>query len=131
MHSACMNKAGIRRFREKQRLRIKRAWDSGVIHKKIALRDRAEDNYLRAKLDRKGTLAFSVTLPSGARLRVEYSRAGRTDQLDLVEEGTVTFTGRPDLLIKELLSRASAPPETPLDSRPSPESADTLASPLP
>lgn len=104
-----MNKASLRRHREKQRLRIKRAWDSGVIHAKIAQRDRAEDDFLRAKLDRKGSLVFTATLPDGSKVRVEWSRSGRSDQYDLVDpDGTVTFTGRPDLAMKELSGRSSS-----------------------
>lgn len=104
-----MNKAAIRRFREKQRIRIKRAWDSGVIHGHILKRDRAEDDFLRAKLDRKGAVAFHVTLPDGSKVRVEYSRLGRTDQLDLVErDGAVSFTGRADLAMREILLRSAA-----------------------
>lgn len=103
-----MNRATLRRQREKQRLRIKRAWDNGIIHAKIAQRDRAEDNYIRAKFDRKGSLVFVATLPDGSKTRVEWSRAGRTDQFDLVDNGAVTFTGRPDLAMKELASRSAS-----------------------
>jgi hypothetical protein len=98
----------IRNRREKARLRIKRAWDSGAIYAKIALRDRSEDNILRAKLDRKGERAFSLTLPCRTVVSVEWSRAGRTDQLDLVEGGAVIFTGRSDLAMKHLLSMSAA-----------------------
>jgi hypothetical protein len=103
-----MNRVALRRHKEKQRLRIKRAWDSGVIHAKIAQRDRSEDNYLRAKLDRKGSLVFVAALPDGSKTRVEWSRAGRTDQFDLVDDGVVTFTGRPDLAMKELAARSAS-----------------------
>lgn len=54
-----MTKAAIRRLREKQRLRIKRAWDSGVIHGHILKRDRAEDDFLRAKTELTFTVADS------------------------------------------------------------------------
>lgn len=101
-----MNRTAIRCCREKQRLRIKRAWDSGRIHAKIAQRDRAEDDFLRAKLDRKGSLLFVVTQEDGSKTRVEWSRKGRTDQVDLVDDGVVTFTGRPGLATKELMARA-------------------------
>jgi len=103
-----MNPSALRRHREKQRIRIKRAWDSGVIHAKIALRDRSGDDFLRAKLDRKGSLVFAASLPDGAKLRVEWSRLGRTDQFDIVDGGVVTFTGRPELAMKELAARAAA-----------------------
>jgi hypothetical protein len=102
------NRQAIRNSREKARLRIKRAWDSGVIHAKIALRDRSEDNRLREKLDRKGSLVFAATLPDGTTLRVEWSRAGRTDQFDIVAGGQVVFTGRPELAIKELAAMSTA-----------------------
>jgi hypothetical protein len=46
--------------KEKNRLRIKRAWDSGIIHQKISLRDRTEDDSIREKLDRKGAFLFSI-----------------------------------------------------------------------
>jgi hypothetical protein len=102
------NRASIRHHREKQRIRIKRAWDSGVIHAKIALRDRSEDNLLRAKLDRKGSLVFAVTLANGGTLRVEWSREGRTDQFDILEAGRVIFTGRPELAMREIVALSAA-----------------------
>lgn len=110
MQSYAKSGRALRLFRERQRLRIKRAWDSGTIHAKIALRDRAEDDFIRSKLDRKGSLVFVAALPCGERIRVEWSRAGRTDQFDLVDaaDGRVSFTGRPELAMKELAARSLA-----------------------
>ena len=68
------------------------------------LRSDSETERKRALYDARGRLLFTTILPDGTQLGVRRSTHGRTDQLDLGPD----FTARPDLVMKELLTRSYA-----------------------
>ena len=102
----------VPRISRKARARIvaglKRSWAPGGTHREMqlarGLRSDAETERKRALYDARGRLLFTAVLPDGTQLEVRRSTHGRTDQLDLGPG----FTARPDLVMKELLTRSYA-----------------------
>ena len=102
----------VPRLSRKARARIvaglRRSWAPGGTHREMqlarGLRSDSETERKRALYDARGRLLFTAVLPDGTQLEVRRSIHGRTDQLDLGSG----FTARPDLTMKELLTRSYA-----------------------
>ena len=102
----------VPRLSRKARARIvaglKRPWAPGGTHREMQRlrgeRSDSETERKRALYDARGRLLFTAVLPDGTQLEVRRSTHGRTDQLDLGPD----FTARPDLVMKELLTRSHA-----------------------
>lgn len=102
----------VTRLGRKARQRIldglRRSWAPGGTHREMQRlrgeRSDSETERKRALYDARGRLLFTAILPDGTRLEIRRSVHGRTDQLDIGRD----FTGRPDLVMKELLNRSYA-----------------------
>ena len=102
----------VPRLSRKARRRIveglHRSWAPGGTHREMQRRrgeqSDAETERKRVLHDARGRLLFTAVLPDGTNIEIRRSLQGRTDQLDLGPD----FTGRPDLVMKELLARSYA-----------------------
>lgn len=97
--SEYFDRKAARRHSERQRIRVKRSWDSGERHAAIIRRGVDADTLrLRALEDRRGT----VVIDAGA-VVVLWSMLGRTDQMDIFEDGRKVFTGSAHRCMDELV----------------------------
>lgn len=107
--SEYFDRKAARRHSERQRLRVKRSWDSGERHAAIIRRGVDADAVrFRALEDRRGLQVLNA-----GKLVVCWSVLGRTDQLDIFENGRKIFTGSPHRCMDTLL-RLSAPAGSPI-----------------
>lgn len=100
-----------KRRSDRFRIALKRSWKngghstSGYFHRAHLDPDTAR---FRANEDARGRTEFTVTLPDKSAVYFQRSVNGRTDQYDLVHNGSVIFTGRAGLCMEKLLGMGGA-----------------------